>query len=266
MILSWSICAESFNIKQYLESDFLLGESIKKEKLQKESTQQLLNHTKNKYRYPSVQDFWKFASEYWLVKNIDVLKWDRASDASLYKKGFEQLLATLNKKGITFKIIVSPTSWISHFVLPRGTGNYIFVVSLPFITEAKLTTEDVLFVMLEDLIRIEKGYLFDFLKDESFFKKLGSDFYVNKKPNMSDFEKMMEQMSYFYKQYGYSFDQEFRVTRELIELIKNDEPLTQKYEGYSYKLSKLGEKFKQLFPKDEGLYPGLMIKKSWLKK
>ena len=63
-------------IQKVLKNDNLekpLAEKLAEEK-RKRKQRQLYEY--RKYTFPVEGDFWKFASEYWLIKNAPALKWD----------------------------------------------------------------------------------------------------------------------------------------------------------------------------------------------
>jgi len=64
------------NIKSVLKKDGLKKFKDKKSKNVEEIKQVKTEIELAKYNYPASDDFWSFMSEYWLVKNAQVLQWD----------------------------------------------------------------------------------------------------------------------------------------------------------------------------------------------
>ncbi len=63
-------------IKKVIKSDLLDGEVKKKTSKRKQKRAGLVAKKKNRYSIPNEKRFWPFLSEYWLVKNASILKWD----------------------------------------------------------------------------------------------------------------------------------------------------------------------------------------------
>ena len=254
---------QELNIDDYLEADKLLEVSETKDKLQKKQAQKLFDEKKRRYSYPSFEDFWKFASEYWLVKNIDKIKWDQGSDASEVKKNFQLLLNDLGIEGIKLKVFIFPTDRHPHFVLPRSDREFVFLISQKFIEASRLNPKQLSYLLLEELIRIQQGYLFDFFKDDSFVKNLGESFYINKRPAMGDFEKLMTKISIFYLEHGFSFENEYRVTKSICKKL-SDKPVRLKaYRNYFESLKSQIDAIHKVFVDYKKLYPGFEMKHLW---
>lgn len=262
--LSFGSKKQNFNVDRYLKLDFLSGEAQKKRDFQQKAAQKIYENKKSQYYYPSYNDFWQFASEYWLVKNVTFLKWDKGADATSLKRHFQKLLESIGEERVTFQIFISPTSWVPHAVLPRGIGHYVFIISQQFIMDAKFNQEQLAFVLLEDFFRFKQGYLFDFLKKEDFYQKLGQSFYNQKKPNMINFEILMKKLTFFIRQYGHSFKQEFQVVKSLVNKLKDHKKIRDNYKSYLSKLSSKEAQLEKTFPRLNGLYPTAQLKLKWL--
>src|SRR4051812_25832243 len=64
------------SIKHVLQKDGLSEAARKKEAEVKVLKKEQVNVEKGRYNYPSESELWGFASEYWLVKNAQILGWD----------------------------------------------------------------------------------------------------------------------------------------------------------------------------------------------
>lgn len=262
-MLNSTYAQQELNIDDYLEADKLLDASETKDRLQKKQAQKIFDDKKRRYSYPSFEDFWKFASEYWLVKNIDKIKWDQGADASELKKNFQILLGDLGIEDIKVKVFIFPTDRHPHFVLPRSDKEFIFLVSQKFIEAAGLSVKQLSYLLLEELIRIQNGYLFEFFKDDSFVKNLGESFYINKRPDMGEFEKLMTKISIFYLEHGFSFENEYRVTKAICKKIGNKTIRLKGYRNYFEAVKNRIDDIHKVFVDYKKLYPGFEMKHLW---
>lgn len=266
LFISFGVLAQqALDVDDYIEADSLNKELAIKDKFKKEKAQQIFNDKKKRYSYPSFQDFWSFASEYWLVKNVKNLKWDQAADSSEIKKNFQNLLAELNIKNIKVKVFLFPTEWVPHLVLPRSKDEYVFLVSQKFVDITGISARQLSYLLYEDMIRLEKGYLFNFFQNDEFVKGLGSSFYINQKPNIGQFEKLMSKLNIFYKEHGYSFEEQYQVTKKICEQVSSQSQRVSQYQKYNSLVEKKLSQLNIVFPKFNALYPGIGMKRLWCK-
>src|SRR5688500_13457143 len=64
------------NIKNVLKQDGLSGSAIQKTKQVQILKKEKVKVEKSRFFYPEQDELWGFVSEYWLIKNAQVLSWD----------------------------------------------------------------------------------------------------------------------------------------------------------------------------------------------
>lgn len=249
-----------FQVQKYLEQDALMGEMGKKESFKKGKRERFHKREKNLYKYPSFDDFWKFSSEYWLVKNMRNLKWDRGRRDRLLEKKFSELIKGRGFSSLKFKVFIFPTNWIPHFVLLRGRGELFFFISQRFIDIAKLNRSDLSFLLFEDLLKVQRGELLNFLKKSDFYKKIGSEFFEKRRPDIGEFEKMIWKITSFYRDYGSTFEGQFYMVKEARKLLGDQ---LKNYQLYLQKIETSWPEQLKVFEKLQSLYPAELMKKKW---
>lgn len=248
------------NIQNVLKKDKLVKEVAKKKKLVKKIKEQRKEISKEKYFYPSKGDFYGLLSEYWLVKNAQILKWDFPKPNFGISSAFKALLEKLGFFNIKFKVLVVNSPNIVHFALPGNKGETIFILSLPFIRNLDLTKVDISILMLENFLRIQEGYFIQNVGIEDI--PFGENFFGNKiKPE--SWEKYLKSYSNIIFEEGFNFQQQFEVTKKMDTLLKSDPSL---WNAYFRLLGKI-EKFVQVDLLFKGLlkiYPSPELQLKWL--
>ena len=145
-------------IKDELKKDGLVKGAKNYSKKVKEVKTKRIKNVNKKYSYPREVDFWTFFSEYWLVKNSQLLKWDfKKPDYGLiisFKKFLEKF-GFYNKK---IKILYINSPNITHMGLPSDPNEFIFLVSVPFIRTLDLSKLEISLILFEDFLRLKAGY------------------------------------------------------------------------------------------------------------
>lgn len=249
------------NIQSVLKNDGLIKERQKKAKLVKEIKKERKKILQKKYRYPTNSDFWKIMSEYWLVKNAQVLQWDFPKPEYGIIGALKGLLEKLGfyNKDIKLLVVNSPT--MTHMALPLAKDEYLFILSLPFMRTLDLTKVDLSILLLEDFIRINNGYFQDNINVDK--SKLGESFME------ADFDKALisKTLSEYSKmifEKGFNFQQQFEVTKEMSRLLKSQPVL---WSSYFKLLTKINRLIKNdLLYKDYlKIYPSPELQLQWLK-
>ena len=146
-------------IKEVLKNDMLDGEADKKVKKIRAAMIRKKAFAKSKYNIPGEDEFWTFLSQYWLVQNAQLLKWDFKKPDYGIDKSFRTFLEKLGHYNVKFKVLILDSPNIFHFALPSGGGEYLFLLSLPFIRTLDLNKLEISVILYEDYFRMQEGKL-----------------------------------------------------------------------------------------------------------
>ncbi len=248
------------NIKKVLQNDGLDSSASEKKSYVKQVKQERKKINKEKYNFPSKNDFWKLMSELWLVKNAQLLRWDFPRPEYGIDKAFKQLLERYGYYNYAFKILVVNTPQITHFALPAGEKESIFILSLPFMRSLDLTKVDLSLLLLEDFLRLKE----EFFQDEVDFDKslLGTNFY-EKKMDKKVILKVLESYSELVFKKGFTFQQQYKITKKMDSLLKSEPQLW----GAYFRLYKKIDQFiksDMLYKNYLKVYPSPELQIQWL--
>lgn len=248
------------NIQKVLKADGLEKQS----KLRKKIVQAIKTERKQirekKYNYPSEADFWTFASELWLVKNAQELKWDTPRPDYGLREAFQGLLEEFGYYNEKFKILVTDSPNIAHVALPANEGENIFLLSLPFMRTLDLTKADISLVLLEDFFRLKEGMFKANLKADLSF--LGKNF------SKTDFDKtallkvLKGYTEVVYKK-GFSFQQQYEITKKMDKVLKSKPEIWSVYLRLLGKIDQL-VKNNLLYGDYTKIYPSPELQLEWL--
>jgi hypothetical protein len=248
------------NIKNVLDTDGLAGHKKNKDqdiekikKLQKELK-------KAKYAYPKNDDFWSFMSEYWLVKNAQKLQWDISRPSYGIKEAFQNLLEKLGYYKKRFKVLIVNSPDITHIGLPSNNGEIILLLSLPFIRTLDLTKVDITLLLLEDFLRVEEGLFVENIDMPEEF--LGGNF-SNDKSKMDYMKKISESYSRIIYTSGFTFQQQYKVTKTMDRILKSVPALWSAYVKLLNKIDRL-VKVNLMYKGYNNIYPSPELQIKWL--
>lgn len=248
------------NIKNVLKSDGLVETKQKREKLVKEIKTARQEIVQKKYSYPTKDDFWMMMSEFWLVKNAQVLSWDFPKPKYGIEVAFKNLLEKLGYFNIKFKVLIVNSPTIVHFGLPSKKDEYIFLLSLPFMRSLDLTKVDISIVLLEDFVRLQKGHFVENLNVNTDF--LGSSFEEGKF-NKNIIKQVQKGYTNIINKKGFSFQQQFEVTKKMDQLLKSNPTLWGAYYRLINKIDKY-VKTDLLYQDYIKIYPSPELQLKWL--
>ena len=215
-------------LNNVLKQDRLDAYAKEKQAIAKKLAEQRKILEKKKYIYPREDIFWSMLSELWCVKNSLYLKWDfESADIGIglnFKKLLESL--SLNKKKV--KILILDSMNVAHLSLPADEGNYIFLLSLPFIRTMDLTKREISILLLEDMVRADKELFKSFLQTDELKKKLGKNM-DNNKPDVKFVNQLLDQYSEVALQKGFTFQQQYEVTKFMDNILKTKSEYWQAY-------------------------------------
>lgn len=218
----------NFNsIKKVLQQDGL-SEAAKK----KQKHVQILKKEQNKiesgrYLYPTESEMWGFISEYWLIKNAQLLKWDFEKPDYGLEKSFSSLMENLGFYQKKYKILLLNNTTTIRAALP-GDNEFIVLLSVPFIRSMDLSKLEISLLLFEDFIRHEQGYFKKNVETEKFKKLTGTNF-QGQKPDVSMVEEMLKNYSKQINEKGFTFQQQFEVTKKMDAYLKSNPELWNAY-------------------------------------
>ncbi|MFP5385380.1 MAG: hypothetical protein ACLGHN_04835 [Bacteriovoracia bacterium] len=218
----------NFNsIKKVLQQDGLSEAARKKARQVKILKKEQGKIETQRYLYPVESELWGFISEYWLIKNAQLLNWDIDKPDYGLDKSFRTTLETLGFYQKKFKILLVNTPSVVRAGLP-GTGESIFILSLPFIRSLDLSKMEISLLLLEDFIRLEQGYFKKKVSTEKMNKLAGTNF-QGSKADVSMVEEVLNNYSKQINQKGYTFQEQFEVTKKMDAYLKSNPELWNAY-------------------------------------
>lgn len=248
------------NIKNVLKKDGLVKHKKKKtkdiQKIKKIRSQLELK----KYNYPDGDRFWSFFSEYWLVKNAQALQWDFSKPKYGIATAFRRLLEKIGYYHRKIKILIVNTPNLTHAALPGDKGEYFFIISLPFMRTLDLTKVDISLLFLEDMYRIDMGYFKENIKEDLGF--LGQNFKASKF-NKKKLDNLLKDYTRILFKDGFSFQQQYKVTKQMDSVLKADPAL---WSIYLKMLNKIDELVKDnlLYKDYNKIYPSPELQIKWI--
>lgn len=174
---------------------------------------------KERFNYPSEDELWGLASEYWLIKNAQILGWDFEKPDYGLDKSFRETLESMGFYQKKFRILMLNTPTVVHASLPGSDGTSIFLLSVPFIRSLDLTKLEISMLLFEDYLRLEAGYFKKSVSVEKIKTLAGTNFY-GQKPDMSFMEELLKNYSTQVHQKGFSFQQQFEITKKMDSFLK----------------------------------------------
>ncbi len=230
----------NFNsIKDVLKDDHLDKNAVEKVLAVKKIRQKRLRKTISKYNVPTAVDFWMVASEYWLVKNVSVLKWNFKKPDYEIEQQVIDLFKQLGIINIKFKILLLNTSALTHLYLPYKDNEFLVLLSVPFIRSLNLSQVEISLLILEEYIRSKNKLLEKRLMSKEISKYIGKNFYTNKKISFTPFKKLIKKYDELAFVKGYSFQQQFEVTKSLKRLLTGESKLRKAYLSLLKKIDQL---------------------------
>ena len=199
----------------------------------------------------------------WLVKNAPILKWDFEKVDFGLEHSFSKFLETMGIYEKKFKILIVNTPTITHMGIPGSNGEYIFLLSLPFMRKLDLSKLEISLIMFEDYLRVENQYLQKFVLTKELKQMLGKNFH-NKKFDKKVIFDVVKKYDNFILDKGFSFKQQFEVTKSMSRYLKDDLKLWNSYYQMIVKIDDL-IKTNVLYKEYLKIYPSPEIQMNWLR-
>jgi len=251
------------SVRDYLKKDGLQENALKKEKAAKKLKAKRLSKEKRKYDLPDENVFWSFTSEYWLVKNAPLIKWDFQKPDYGLATSFKQFLERMGHYEKNFKVLLVDTPNISHFSLPSNRNEKIFLLSVPFIRTLDLTKLEISLLLFEDMLRWEMGYFLKRLPAKK-LKLIKEGNFYGKKLSLSVFDEIFKVYDETIYVKGFSFQEQFEVTKKMEAYLKSDLRLLDSYMKLLMKIDNL-VKSNILYTKYSKIYPSPELQLNWIR-
>ena len=208
------------SIKDVLANDLLeesVGQVIKSTEKKKNGAP---SGNINKFEYPSHEDFWGFVSEFWLVKNVTLLRWNFEKPDYGIEQVFTNFLAEMGYVEKKFKILLLEGRNVFHLALPSGPGEVILLLSVPFIQDLDLNKLEISILLFENFIRNDLGQLKKKLTSPKLEKLIGSNF-KESSFNHEEWAKLQNEYDKIILSSGFSFQEQFEVTTRVGKILGN---------------------------------------------
>lgn len=250
------------SIKKVLQQDGLSQAAEQKKKQVQVIKTEQVSLEKGRFNYPSEDELWGFVSEYWLVKNAQLLGWDFEKPDYGLEENFKKHLQTMGFYQKKFKILLLNTPTLVRASMPGSDGEMILLLSVPFIRSLDLSKLEISLLLLEDYFRLEAGYFKKAVSTEKLKKLAGSNFY-GQKPDMSMIEELMKKYDNQINQKGYSFQQQFEMTKKMDAYLKANPELWNAYFRLLQKLQSFLKSNVQ-YKDYNKLYPSPEMQLKWI--
>jgi hypothetical protein len=250
------------SVKKVLQKDGL-SESVKrKEKKVQAMKKEQGVVEKSRYNYPTQDELWGFISEYWLVKNAQLLQWDFQKPDYGLDKSFSTVLENLGFYQKKFKILLINNPSIVRAGLPGSDGEVILLLSVPFIRSLDLSKLEISLFLLEDFFRLEQGYFKTAVETQKLKTLPGTSFYGSK-PDMSFIQEVVKKYDQQVTDKGFSFQQQFEVTKKMDSFLKSNPELWNVYFRLLGKIDRM-VKTNHQYKDYVKLYPSPEMQVKWL--
>lgn len=250
-------------LKDVLHQDKLEEFAKQKKILNQKLQQERLKLDNKRYFYPKEEDFWNLVSELWLVKNATNLRWDFEHADLGIALTLQKLLNSLGMSQLKVKLILLDSVEVSHIALPQKRNEYFLLLSLPFIRKMDLTKREIALLLLEEILRSDKDYFRLNLKDNRYKKYLGTKM-KDKKVEMKFFNDLLDQYTQQVFHRGFTFEQQFNVTKNMESLLRTKTELWQSYVSLITKQDLL-VKSDPMYKSYGQFYPSPEMQLTWIK-
>jgi hypothetical protein len=250
------------NIKKVLQQDGLNQEAKQKVKQVKILKKEQKVIEGSRFFYPPEAELWGFVSEYWLVKNAQILGWDFNKPDYGLDSSFKSMMEKLGFYQKKFKILLLNTPTVVRTSLPGSDHEIILLLSVPFIRSLDLTKLEISLLLLEDFLRMEAGFFKKAVGTEKMKKLAGSNF-EKVKIDPSMVEELLKNYDKQVNLTGYTFQQQFEVTKKMDAFLKSSPELWNTYYRLLGKIDRFIKSNAQ-YKDYVKLYPSPEMQVKWL--
>lgn len=249
------------SIKKVLEQDGLTEASKRKARQVEVLKKEQGKIESGRFMYPTESELWGFVSEYWLVKNAQLLNWDFEKPDYALERSFSNTMENLGFYQKKFKILLVNTPSLVKASIP-GDNELIFLLSVPFIKSLDLSKLEISLLLFEEFIRLEMGYFKKNVATEKMTKLAGTNFQGGK-PDLSLVEELLKNYSSQINQKGYTFQQQFELTKKVDAYLKSSPELWNTYFRLLGKIDRFVKSNAQ-YKDYVKLYPSPEMQVKWL--
>ncbi len=249
------------SIKKVLEQDGLTEASKRKAQQVQVLKKEQGKLESGRFMYPTESELWGFVSEYWLVKNAQLLNWDFEKPDYALERSFSSTMENLGFYQKKFKILLVNTPSLVKASIP-GDNELIFLLSVPFIKSLDLSKLEISLLLFEEFIRLEMGYFKKNVATEKMSKLAGSNFQGGK-PDLSMVEELLKNYTSQINQKGYTFQQQFELTKKVDAYLKSSPELWNTYFRLLGKIDRFVKSNTQ-YKDYVKLYPSPEMQVKWL--
>lgn len=251
------------SIKNVLKRDQLDKTAQKAQNKAAAAKSDRLQKERGLYEFPPEREVWSFLSELWLVKNAQILKWDFEKPDYGLSETFSNFLRKMGFVEIRFKILTADSPNLYHFALPSNPGEYIFILSVPFMRTLDVSKFEISLLLFEDFIRAREKFFQQKVETPELTKALGTNFQGKSfdKKLITDTLKKYDEVIF---DKGFNFQEQFTVTTNVSNYLKNDLKLWSSYVKLLERIDEL-TKNNLLFKNYNTIYRSAELQLNWLR-
>lgn len=251
------------SIRELLKKDQLIDEAETKVQQKKEVSREREELIRRRYNFPTEHDFWSIFSEWWLVNNLSILNWDFMKPDYGIGPAFKRFLEQRGHHDTKFKILLLNTPNITHFYLPAGPGEKIFLLSVPFIRTLDLSLQEISLLLYQDFLRSESQFFEKKVMTEELQSLFGRNF-QNKKLPTDLLQKVSRSFDRVILEDGYTFQEQFEVTKKMDQILRAHSDIWNAYFELIKKIDTL-TKTNFLYFRYPQIYPSPELQMGWLR-
>ncbi|MBP9674265.1 MAG: hypothetical protein KBD63_04150 [Bacteriovoracaceae bacterium] len=257
LLLPFSVKTEDL-LEQVLQNDFL-KEDIFSQKRQQQEIKKVSE--KDQYNFPSQSDFFNFMSEYWLVKKIEELKWDKMGVEYGVQDVIRNLFVSLNLPTPHYRMLLVHSSQFYHGMLP-SLDTPIFIISEPFLRAINLSKLEIALLFLENYYRLQANYFIKKVETTNLKMMLTTNFYPQSVDSKLIKKTLNAYDTIFFKK-GFSLRQQYEVTKKMAQVLSSKSEILDVYYVMLGKVESLTKN--NLYYKNYNkIYPFASVQQRWL--
>ncbi len=250
------------NVKDVLKKDGLLQE-VQRKKTEVVRIKEIRSEEeKLRFLWPNEEEFWPLAAEYWLVKQAPLLRWDFDRPDYGLQESFSTILKSVGMLQKRFRLLAIDSPAPGHLGLPWQDEEYCLLFSVPFVRSMDLSKLEISLLLLEDVLRLQNGWLKDYARPAKLKDLVGKNFQGGK-PDMTPIHEAGAAYTRFISEKGFSFQQQFQITKKMDALLKPHPELWNAYVRLLGKIDRL-VKGNPSFADYVKLYPSPEMQIRWL--
>ena len=250
------------NVKDVLKKDGLLQEVQRKETEVVKIKEIRSEEEKIRYVWPTEEEFWPLAADLWLVKQAPLLRWDFDRPDYGLQESFSTILRSVGMLQKRFRLLAIDSPAPGHLGLPWKDEEYCLLFSVPFVRSMDLSKLEISLLLLEDVLRLQEGWLKEYSRPAKLKELVGQNF-MGSKPDLSPMHEAGKAYTRFLAEKGFSFQQQFQITKKMDALLKAHPELWNSYVRLLGKIDRL-VKGNPAFADYLKLYPSPEMQIRWL--